>query len=196
MTICRTKRQFFSPFSVFWHFSPGGINGPIILLASLASAEPVWGCSGACLPSSGFAKSLGALQWHPAGLEWNLSAPASSLGTASQIPEPLKVFRYLIPTAFIGSWGLNATQKVPRQEEPDGTFAEGQTQHLQVDEKQNSRESAYVMDHSSKKNFWLLAWWCQSTGQFPHPAMLVLMNYSHPLMGSVGKCPGFLLGQS
>lgn len=59
MTICRTKRQFFSPFSVFWHFSPGGINVPIILPASLTSARPhPRACMGmpGCLPSAGKTK--------------------------------------------------------------------------------------------------------------------------------------------
>lgn len=59
MTICRTKRHFFSPFSVFWHFSPGGINVPIILPASLTSARPhPRACMGmpGCLPSAGKTK--------------------------------------------------------------------------------------------------------------------------------------------
>lgn len=90
--------------------------------------------------------------------ELHLSAPASNLGAASQIPvQPSwschtgKVFRYLIAITVTGSWGFDATQKVLRWEEPEGVFVRGETQHPQRGEKQNSQQRVYVMDHSGKK---------------------------------------------
>lgn len=113
MTICRTKRQFFSHSSVFWHFPPGGINGPIILPAFPASAEPAWGCSGAPIfKLCGDTQLASGYIWVHQPRIWE------------QPPKFLSCWMYLgtsfLPIALIGIWGLNATRSCWGRRSPFG----------------------------------------------------------------------------